>query len=130
MTRIAIAALDANGLEAQTSPHFGHCPYFVLADVEEGGVQALETVANPYCLHHEPGEIPSFIHSLGAHVMLSGGMGGRAVAFFRQLGIEPATGAAGTVCESLERYLAGALNGAAACSESVEHGHGHQHGHG
>ncbi len=128
MTKIAIAVLDANGLDAQTSPHFGRCPYFVLADIEDGNICALETVTNPHYPNHEPGEIPGFIHSLGAQVMLAGGMGGRAVAFFRQLGIEPATGAAGTVRESLERYLAGGLNGAAPCSESVEHGHGHAHG--
>jgi len=56
--------------------------------------------------------------------MLAGGMGGRAVAFFQQYGIEPATGAAGTVRESLARYLGGDLQGAAPCAESVEHGHG------
>lgn len=124
MLKIAIATLDADGLEAQVSPHFGRCPYFALAEVEGQEVQGVEMVANPYYPHHEPGQVPAFIHSLGARVMLSGGMGGRAVAFFREYGIEPATGAAGTVRESLARYLAGDLNGAAPCHESVEHGHG------
>jgi predicted Fe-Mo cluster-binding NifX family protein len=55
--------------------------------------------------------------------MLSGGMGGRAVAFFREYGIEPATGASGTVKEAVAQYLSGNLHGAAPCSESVEHGH-------
>ncbi len=124
MKKIAIAALDANGLDAQVSPHFGRCPYFVLAEIEEGKVQAVESIANPHYPNHEPGEIPGFIHGIGADVMLSGGMGGRAVAFFRQYGIEPATGASGTVSESLAHYLDGDLRGAAPCSESVEHGHG------
>jgi len=124
MTKIAIATLDANGLDAQTSPHFGRCPYFTLVDVEDQEVQAVATVANPYYPNHEPGEVPAFIHSLGAQVMLAGGMGGRAVAFFQQYGIEPATGAGGTVRESLARYLGGELQGAAPCAESVEHGHG------
>lgn len=123
MTKIAIAVLDASGLDAQTSPHFGRCPYFVLADVEDGNICALETVTNPYYPNHEPGEIPGFIHSLGAQVMLAGGMGGRAVALFQQYGIEAATGAAGTVRVSLARYLGGDLQGAAPCAESVEHGH-------
>lgn len=124
MTKIAIAVLDANGLDAQISPHFGRCPYFALAEVEGAEVRGVETVANPFYPNHEPGQIPEFIHSLGAAVMLAGGMGGRAVAFFRQYGVEPATGAAGTVRESLARYLAGDLSGAAPCHESVEHGHG------
>jgi len=57
--------------------------------------------------------------------MLSGGMGGRAVTFFRQYGIEPVTGAAGTVGQSIAKYLSGALTGTAPCDESVDHGHGH-----
>jgi len=122
MTKIAIATLDTNNLEAQVSPHFGRCPYFTLVDVEGQEVQTVATVANPYYPNHEPGEVPAFIHSLGAQVMLAGGMGGRAVAFFQQYGIEPATGAGGTVRESLSRYLGGDLQGAAPCSESVEHG--------
>ncbi len=123
MTKIAIAVLDANGLEAQISPHFGRCPYFVVADIEGGVVRTVQTIANPYYPNHEPGQIPEFIHTLGAQVMLAGGMGGRAVAFFRDYGIEPATGAAGIVGESLALYLAGGLHGAAPCDESIEHGH-------
>lgn len=124
MTKIAIGVLDANGLEAQISPHFGRCPYFALADVEGKEVLGVEMISNPFYPNHEPGQIPEFIHRQGAQVMLAGGMGGRAVAFFREYGVEPATGAAGTVRESLERYLGGGLSGAAPCDESVEHGHG------
>jgi len=123
MTKIAIAVLDANGLDAQVSPHFGRCPYFALVEVEGQEVCAVETVANPYYPNHEPGQVPAFIHSLGAQVMLTGGMGGRAVAFFQQYGIEAATGAEETVRESLSRYLGGDLQGAAPCNESVRHGH-------
>lgn len=123
MTKIAIAVLDANGLDAQVSPHFGRCPYFALVDIVGQEICAVETIPNPYYPNHEPGQVPGFIHSLGAHVMLAGGMGGRAVAFFRQYGIEAATGAVGTVRASLAQYLGGDLQGAAPCKESVEHGH-------
>ncbi len=123
MTKIAVAVLDANGLDAQISPHFGRCPYFALVEIAGQEVSAMEMVANPHYPNHEPGQVPAFIHNLGAQVMLAGGMGGRAVAFFKQYGIEPATGAAGTVRASLSRYLGGDLQGAAPCRESVEHGH-------
>jgi hypothetical protein len=56
--------------------------------------------------------------------MLTGGMGGRAIMFFQQFGIEGVTGAYGTVRQSVERYLGGQLKGAAPCKESEEHGHG------
>jgi predicted Fe-Mo cluster-binding NifX family protein len=55
--------------------------------------------------------------------MISGGMGGRAIEFFRNYKIGVSTGAAGTVRQTLERYLAGELNEAAPCAESVAHGH-------
>jgi predicted Fe-Mo cluster-binding NifX family protein len=52
-------------------------------------------------------------------------MGGRAIQFFTQFGIDTATGARGTVKEAVTEYLAGNLSGTAPCAESVEHGHGH-----
>ncbi len=122
--RIAVSVDDQRGLDATVHPHFGRCPYFVLADVEGSEVRAYRTVANPFYGHHEPGQVPGFVRSHGAEVMLTGGMGGRAVAFFRECGIEPVTGATGTVAHALAQYLTGALRGVAPCSESVEHGHG------
>jgi predicted Fe-Mo cluster-binding NifX family protein len=55
--------------------------------------------------------------------MLAGGMGRRAVDFFEQYGIQPATGASGTVRQSIESYLGGELQGVEPCAESHEHHH-------
>jgi predicted Fe-Mo cluster-binding NifX family protein len=122
--RVAISADDSNGLDSVISPHFGRCPYFVLVDLEEREVTAVEAISNPFYTQHQPGQVPGFVHGHGADVMLTGGMGGRAIAFFQQYGIEPVTGAYGTVRNALEQYLGGSLHGAAPCKESVEHGHG------
>ncbi|MBM4430737.1 MAG: dinitrogenase iron-molybdenum cofactor biosynthesis protein [Chloroflexi bacterium] len=122
--RIAVSADNKKGLDSVVSPHFGRCPFFVLVDVEGCEFKEVREVDNPYYRSHEPGQVPSFIGSLGAHVMLTGGMGGRAILFFQQAGIEGVTGAIGTVRQSLERYLGGQLRGAAPCLESQEHGHG------
>lgn len=124
--RIAISANENNGLDSAIGAHFGRCPYFVLVDVEGQAVTAVQTIDNPYYSAHQPGQVPGFIQSQAADVMLSGGMGGRAVSFFQQYGIEPVTGAAGTVRQSVESYLSGQLTGTAPCAESVEHGHGHE----
>jgi predicted Fe-Mo cluster-binding NifX family protein len=121
--RIAVSADNKNGLDSVVSPHFGRCPYFVLVDLDDHDVQEVHEVDNPYFGHHQPGQVPALIHSLGANVMLTGGMGGRAIMFFQQLGIEGVTGAYGTVRQSVERYLGGSLKGAAPCKESEEHGH-------
>jgi predicted Fe-Mo cluster-binding NifX family protein len=92
-------------------------------DLEDHDVQDVREVDNPYFGHHQPGQVPAFINSLEANVMLTGGMGGRAIMFFQQFGIEGVTGAYGTVRQSVERYLGGQLKGAAPCKESEEHGH-------
>lgn len=129
--RIAISIDDKNGLNSIVSPHFGRCPHFLLVDLEAGQVGGVQAVDNPFFGNHQPGQVPAFIHSLGADVMLTGGMGGRAIMFFRQYGIEGVTGAFGTAHQALQHYLAGQLTGAEACRESHDHGHGdiQQEGH-
>jgi predicted Fe-Mo cluster-binding NifX family protein len=121
--RIAVSADNKQGLDSIVSPHFGRCPHYILTDVEGHDVTEVQEVDSPFYGHHQPGQVPGFIHSLGADVMLAGGMGGRAIMFFEQFGIEGVTGAYGTVRQSLERYLGGELKGAAPCKESQEHGH-------
>lgn len=122
--RIAVSADNKRGLDSVISPHFGRCPHFVLVDMAGQEVKEVNEVDNPYFSHHQPGQVPAYVDSLGANVMLTGGMGGRAIMFFQQFGIEGVTGAYGTVRQSLERYLGGELQGAAPCKESQEHGHG------
>ena len=124
MTTIAISAGENNGLDSMVSTHFGRCPYFVLVDFEEGEVKTAHAVLNPYYNHHQPGQVPGFIHSQQVDVMLTGGMGRRAIAFFEQYGIQAATGASGTVRHALEQYVGHQLQEAEPCHESVEHGHG------
>jgi predicted Fe-Mo cluster-binding NifX family protein len=122
--RIAVSADNKQGLDSVVSPHFGRCPHYILVDVEGHDVTGIQEVDSPFYGHHQPGQVPGFINSLGADVMLAGGMGGRAIMFFQQYGIEGVTGAYGTVRQSVERYLGGELRGAAPCKESQEHGHG------
>ena len=121
--RIAVSADNKEGLNSVVSPHFGRCPHFVLVDVEDQEIRDVQSVDNPYYGNHQPGQVPGFIASHEANVMLTGGMGGRAIMFFQQYGIEGVTGAYGTVKQAVEHYLGGQLKGAAPCRESQEHGH-------
>jgi len=120
--RVAVSADDSNGLGSVVSPHFGRCPYYALVDLDGREVRSVQVIENPYYGNHQPGQVPGFIKGQGAHVMLTGGMGRRAIGFFDQYGIEAVTGAAGTVRHVLEQYLGGALQGAAPCRESIAHG--------
>ena len=119
--RIAISAEGDNGLESVVSPHFGRCLCYALADVEAGQVNELRVVENPYYTQHVPGQVPAFIQDQGVDVMLTGGMGRRAIALFEEYGIEAVTGAQGTVRRALESYLGGQLRGVQPCEEGHEH---------
>lgn len=127
--RFAISAEDNNGLESVVSHHFGRCPFFVLVDMEDDDIKEVQVIDNPHYVQHQPGMVPDFINSHSANVMISGGMGRRAIAFFEEYGIGATTGASGTVKAALEAYLSGDLNTAAPCRESVEHHHGQHHDH-
>ncbi len=126
MTRIAVSADDRSGLDSVVSPHFGRCPCFILVDVDGCEVHEVDVVENPYYGRHQPGQVPQFINEYNVDVMLTGGMGRRAIDFFREYGIQPVTGASGSVRHSLERYLGGALEGAEPCRESIQHAHGEE----
>ncbi|OPX38217.1 MAG: hypothetical protein B1H12_02920 [Desulfobacteraceae bacterium 4484_190.2] len=115
---IAFSTDDNNGLDAVLSHHFGRCPYYTFADVEGMEIKDVRSVTNPfYGSHGQPGEVPSFIKSQGAEVIIAGGMGSRAISFFEQFGIQPFTGVSGKVKDVLEVYFKGKLAGAEACSE-------------
>ena len=67
MTRIAVATENAS-----VAGHFGHCPTYRLYDVASGLVTAVEEIANP---GHEAGFPPDFLASVGAQVVIAGGIG-------------------------------------------------------
>jgi predicted Fe-Mo cluster-binding NifX family protein len=66
--------------------------------------------------------MPEFIKSIGANVIIAGGMGPRAIDLFGELGIEVVTGYAGRVGDILTAYLEGKIKGSAPCA------HDHQDG--
>jgi len=121
MKTIVLTANDARGLESEMGQHFGRCPYYVIARVNGAQqVEATEIRENPYAEQHAPGQVPQFIHSLGADAIISSGMGHKAIAWFEQVGVEVATGSSGQVGATLQAYLNGEIRGAAGCA----HGHG------
>ncbi|MBN2556559.1 MAG: NifB/NifX family molybdenum-iron cluster-binding protein [Anaerolineales bacterium] len=121
--RLAFSSQDNEGIDSRIAPHFGRCPYFILVDLDGKEIIAVEGIVNPFYPDHEPGMVPNFIKEQKADVMISGGMGGRAIAYFNEFGIQTATGAAGTVQESIALYLDGKLTGAKPCSDSEAHHH-------
>jgi predicted Fe-Mo cluster-binding NifX family protein len=113
---IAIACEDDRGMQGRVSAHFGRCPCYTMVEVKDGQVIGHRVEQNPNVTQHRPGAMPQFIRSLGANVILAGGMGPKAVDMFHSFGIEVATGAAGIVSDVLDAYLAGNLSGIVPCN--------------
>ncbi len=120
--KIAISTIDNNGLESKLSPHFGRCPFYMMVETKGEEILSVEGVENPYYSSHGPGMVPEFINKQGVDVMISGGMGGSAIAFFKEFKIGVATGASGTVKETLQAYFDGNLREAAPCNHE-DHNH-------
>ncbi|EXJ14177.1 NifB/NifX family molybdenum-iron cluster-binding protein [Imhoffiella purpurea] len=116
MKKIVLTANDDRGLSGEMSMHFGHCSHFVLAQIDsDNKIASAEVHPNPYAERHEPGQIPEFIKSLGADVVVAGGMGAKAIQWFNNLGIEVVTGARSGVAETLDAYLDGMVAGVSEC---------------
>ncbi len=105
--RLKIAIPVSQGKLAQ---HFGHCEKFLLFDVdsEKKEILSTEQVTPP---PHEPGILPPWLGKQGAHKIITGGMGKRAISLFQRQNIEVLTGAAPEEPEVVVRnYLEGTLN--------------------
>lgn len=110
MKRVCFTADEANGLDSVMSYHFGHCPYFVIVDVEGNEVRSVKSITNPLGGEHNPGDLPTFMKEQGVNVIITGGMGPKAQEYFKNFGIEPVIGAYGKVKDVLEEYLHGKVN--------------------
>lgn len=119
--KIAVTADTAAGLDAPLAEHFGRAPYFALVKVTGGTIAAAESLANPFRVAHQPGDVPAFVRAHGAEVILSGGMGVRAIRMFEQVGVTAVTGASGTVRQAVTDYLHGTLTAAYPCADSMAH---------
>ena len=119
--RIAISSTDDQGLSSSVSEHFGRCPFYTFIDIQQNAVQNVEVLANPYFESHEPGQLPQFVQQNNAQVIISGGMGRRAIALFEQAGIQAIAGVQGTLEEVTKSFLADELQSSGPCSESIEH---------
>ena len=78
--------------DGRLASHFGHCQQFALYSVnrETRTIESHELVPAP---PHQPGLLPGWLKEHGAGLIIAGGIGGRAIHLFNQLGIEVIPGA-------------------------------------
>ncbi|MFH1469521.1 MAG: NifB/NifX family molybdenum-iron cluster-binding protein [Pseudomonadota bacterium] len=86
--RIAVPSEAPGGLDAQLSPHFGHCAFFTLVDTEGDEVKGVEVLPN---MPHAQGGCMAPVMYLAQHGverLVAGGMGMRPLMGFQQVGIQ------------------------------------------
>lgn len=105
------------------SAHFGRCPSFTIADIQDGKIVSKEKIDNP---GHHPGYLPQFLSEKGAEYIVAGGMGQRAKILFTEKNIETVMGITGKIEEVLTQICAGTLQGGESfCKPGGGKGYGH-----
>jgi FKBP-type peptidyl-prolyl cis-trans isomerase 2/predicted Fe-Mo cluster-binding NifX family protein len=132
---IAVPSDTTDGLEAAISEHFGHCAAFTLVNVVDDDIGEVSILENSA---HEQGGCMAPVTLLkerGVEVLLAGGMGGRPLSGFQQVGIEVRYKEdTTTVRDAVELFVSGgcrAFGEAQTCGggEGSCGGHDHHHHH-
>jgi len=100
--KIAIPVLENLGENSPISEHFGHAPFFAFIELAEDDDYSIKVIPNPL-EEHGPGDIPNYLSQQQVDLLIARGIGGRAISFFNQLGIQVIRGAGGTVKQILEQ---------------------------
>ena len=104
------------------SAHFGRCPEFTIVEIKDNKVVKKEVIVNP---GHSTGLIPKFLHDKGVNCIVAGGMGWRAIEFFKEFKIEAIVGVSGKVDDVIEQFIKGELKGGeSTCDPGAGKGYG------
>ena len=109
--------------EVTVEEHFGHCEKFVVFSIENGKVVNKEFLIAP---EHAPGVFPRFIGSNNINVVITGGMGQRAIDLIKANGGEVILGASGNIEDVLKVYLEGELYSKGSACAHHHHDHDHE----
>lgn len=117
-----LIAIPADG--SILSQHFGRCQsyHFFKVDPESKSILEEQVRIPP---PHEPGVLPAWVSQMGADLVVTGGMGPRAVQLFQESGVEVLLGAPSIeVRQVVESYLDGSLkSGDSSCDHNNGGGH-------
>lgn len=104
------------------SEHFGRCPSFTLADIEEGKLISKKVIDNP---GHHPGYLPQFLSKKGVNCMVAGGMGMRAKELFKDVNIDIILGVEGKIDSIIDKIISDTLEGGKSlCKPGAGKGYG------
>jgi predicted Fe-Mo cluster-binding NifX family protein len=120
MVKIVIPTADEAG--GTLSAHFGRAPYFAWYVVESGKVIESGVVPNDSEHFGGTGSPPEKIRSLGGEVVISSGMGIKAIQMFQNLSIAVLQGISPGSRDNVEAFIRGELH---ELTKGCLHGHEH-----
>ena len=119
--KIAIPAINE-----ELSPHFGHCQYFAVYEIEDNMIiNRFSSPAPP----HETGSLPNWLVSMEVSDVIACGMGPKAVEIFNNNGINVYLGAQPIKTDEVVRQFLDGTHQFSANLCDHEHCNGHEHGH-
>lgn len=103
-------------------PHFGHCQYFAIANVENNQITEVQKQTPPA---HEPGLYPKWVAAFGVTDVIAGGMGQKAIELFNEQNINVFVGAPmKAAVDIVNDFMAGNLQ---LNANYCNHEEGHEH---
>lgn len=109
--------------EVTIEEHFGHCEKFAVYSIKNGEIVQRDVLVAP---EHAPGVFPKFVDENNIDVVITGGMGQRAIGMMRSTGTEVILGASGNIKDVLDVYLSGNLQSKGAACRHHHHEEGHK----
>jgi len=112
--KIAIPTVGKN-----ISNHFGRCNKYTFYDVQQNKLVNNYEKISP---KHAPSVIPKFLKEEGVDIVITSGIGQKALSLFNSFDIEVLTGVSGEVEKIINNYIAGNLStGESTCNHEESH---------
>jgi len=103
--RIVVPVSDEKGIDAQLSQHFGRAPFYAIIDLDEKGqVIGQGTIANTSEHFGGVGLPPDRIMQLKPKVLVTYGLGSKALTMFQDAGVAVLRTEVNTVREVINAY--------------------------
>ena len=113
----------------KVNQHFGRSREFIVVDVEDGTIKARKIVSADQLQHNHEG-LAGLMKSEHVDVVITGGIGAKALIALEESGLRVISGASGSIEETVVSFVRGELDTgkASCCNHHGEHGHGCHHG--
>ena len=124
--KIAISATGKT-LDAEVDPRFGRCQYFIIADTEKDGFEALDN-SSATAAGGAGISAAQMISQKGVEAVLTGNCGPNAHQVFSSAGVKVITGVSGKIKDAIAEYKLGTYSVAQQANVPDHFGMGGGHG--